>query len=134
MRKLFLGITIVFLLFIILIIYSADTGRNNIFFDFVNWLPFGDKIGHFFLFGIFTLSLNVALKFKRVKLWQKLPLGTVLISIVVILEELSQAFFPNRTLDITYLIADALGILFFTYISYLLYESKTFGLPKLNYS
>ena len=125
MNKLFQGITVVFLLFIFWIIYSADTGGKNIFFKFVNYLPFGDKLGHFFLFGILTLLLNTSLKYKQVKLYIKLPLGTVLVSLFVIIEELSQAFFPNRTLDITDLIADGLGILLFTNISNLLVIKKS---------
>ena len=130
MRKLLKVSTVVFLLFILWIIYSADAGKNTIFFDIVNTLPYGDKIGHFFLFGFLTLLLNLALNFKPVKLWQKLPLGTVLVSIFVLLEELSQVFFPNRTLDIADLIADGLGILIFTFIGYLLFENKILGLKK----
>ena len=130
MSKLFKGFTIAFLLFIIWIIYSADTGGKNIFFDFVDWLPFGDKIGHFFLFGILTMFLNIALKYKQIKHWIKLPLGTVIVSILVLIEELSQAFIPNRTLDIADLVADALGILVFTYLSYLIIVKSSFYFKK----
>lgn len=130
MNKLFKGITIAFLLFIIWIIYSADTGANNIFFQFVNWLPFGDKIGHFFLFGLFTLAANVALKFKVLVNWNNIPVGTIIVSICVLIEELSQSFFPNRTLDITDLIADSLGILFFTFIGTVLNKKGYFRLKN----
>ena len=126
MSKWIKGITVVFLLFIIWIIYSADTGGKNIFFDFVNWLPFGDKVGHFFLFGIFTLAVNFALNFKRFKYFRILPIGTFLVAICVFVEELSQAFFPKRTLDIADLIADGLGILVFTFVGNLL--NKKFNL------
>jgi VanZ family protein len=132
MLKSFKRITIVFFIFILWIIFSADTGRQNIFFKFVNSIPNGDKLGHFFLFGVLTLSLNFALKFKAIKLWQKLPLGTVLVSVFVLLEELSQAFFPNRNLDIADLIADGLGILIFTFIGYYLFENKSMSLKKLH--
>jgi hypothetical protein len=113
------GIAIAFILFVGWIIYSADVGNNTIFFDVVKAIPNGDKLGHFFLFGVFTLLVNLGLNFKT---WKGLPLGTVLVSIVIILEELSQAFFPNRTLDIVDLIADGLGVLAFTYLGYWLFE------------
>jgi hypothetical protein len=131
MHRFFQGITAVFFLFILWIIFSADTGSHNIFFEFVNSISNGDKLGHFFLFGIFTLLLNLALRFKTIKVWQKLPFGTVLVSIFVLLEELSQAFFPNRTLDIADLTADGLGVLTFTFIGYYLFENKLLSLNKL---
>ncbi len=94
------------------------------FFDLVNWIPFGDKIGHFFLFGILTLVVNITLKFKEIKLWMQLPLGSVIVSALVLLEELSQTFFPNRTLDISDLIADGLGIICFTILGQRLSKEK----------
>lgn len=118
------GLSIAFLLFVGWIIYSADVGNHNIFFDFVKAIPNGDKLGHFFLFGVLTLLVNLGLNFKRFKLWKRLPLGTVLVSTFVLFEELSQAFFPNRTLDIIDLIADGSGIIAFTYIGYLLFEKS----------
>ena len=130
MNKFLQGIAVAFLLFILWIIYAADTGKKSIFFEIVDMIPNGDKIGHFFLFGILTLLLNLALRFKRFRLWQKLPMGTVLVTVFVVLEELSQAFFPKRTMDITDLIADVLGILCFTLIGYLLFEKKEYGLNK----
>lgn len=132
MIKFYKGVTIVFLLFIVWIIFSANTGRNNIFFDFVNWLPFGDKFGHFFLFGFLTLGVNFALKFKRFKYWKLLPLGTLLVAVFVVIEELSQAFFPNRTLDIIDLIADGFGIMFFTFIGNVIYNKTAFKLKESN--
>lgn len=132
MSKLFKVIAAVSVLFVLWIIFSADLGLKNIFFDLTNAVPYGDKLGHFFLFGILTLTVNIALKYKRTKFWKKLPLGTLLVSIFVVIEELSQAFFPNRTLDITDLIADALGILVFTYISYLLFKNDVLGLTEAN--
>ena len=114
-------ITICFSLFILWIIYAADTGLDNVFFVLVDAIPYGDKLGHFFLFGILTLLLNLALRFKHLN---QLPLGSLLVFAFVILEELSQYFFPNRTLDIADIIADVLGILAFTYIGYVLFKTK----------
>ncbi|NRD23420.1 VanZ family protein [Winogradskyella litoriviva] len=132
MIKFFQGVTIVFLLFIIWIIFSANTGGNNIFFEFVNWLPFGDKIGHFFLFGCLTLGVNFAFNFKKFTFWEVLPLGTFLVSVFVLIEELSQGFLPNRTLDVADLLADGLGIVSFTFIGNVLSKKGFFGLRVTN--
>jgi VanZ family protein len=123
MNKLFKTCATLFFVFIIWIVYSANTGKKNIFFDTVNLTPYGDKVGHFFLFGILTLIVNQALSFKRFWLCKNLPLGTVLVSVFVILEELSQWFFPKRTLDVTDLIADGLGIFVFTVIGYYFFNN-----------
>ncbi|MUU76858.1 VanZ family protein [Winogradskyella endarachnes] len=116
MKNWFKWVALIFLLFIVYIVYSANTGHNIIVFQFVNYLPFGDKMGHFFLFGFFSLVVNIALKFKPFKYFKSIPLGTCLVLICLILEELSQAYFPNRTLDFVDLIADSLGIAVFTLI------------------
>ncbi|MFK7833915.1 MAG: VanZ family protein [Winogradskyella sp.] len=125
-------ITMLFFLFILWIIVSADTNKQTIFFEIIGSIPNGDKVGHFFLFGMLTLLLNFALKFKSINLWQKLPLGTVLVSVFVLLEELSQVFFPNRTLDIADLIADGLGILIFTFVGYYWFENNLFSLKAFD--
>ncbi|NRD21161.1 VanZ family protein [Winogradskyella eckloniae] len=122
MNTLFKAIALVFVLFICYIIYAANTGLDSIFFDVVNGLPFGDKMGHFFLFGVLTLLINFALKYKEFKLFIKLPIGTCIVAIVVLIEEISQGFIPNRTLDITDLLADVLGILLFSYLGKIWYN------------
>ena len=76
------------------------------------------------------MFFNIALKYKQIVIWKRIPIGTLIVSVVVFIEELSQAFIPNRTLDISDLIADALGILLFTYISYLIIIKDLFGYQK----
>lgn len=129
MKSLLKAIAIAFLLFTLWIIYAANTGKDNLFFDIVIRIPNGDKFGHFFLFGILTLLLNLALEFRS---YQRLPLGTVFVFVFVVLEEWSQYFLPDRSLDIVDLIANWLGVLIFTYISFLLYKNKTLEFKKLN--
>ena len=60
--------TLVFFVFILWIIYLANTGQSSIFFDLVKMLPYGDKVGHLLLFGILTIGLNFMFKFKQIKL------------------------------------------------------------------
>lgn len=110
-------VTLAFFAFIVWIIYMADTGQNSVFFDVVRAIPYGDKLGHFCIFGVLTLGANMALNF-RVLACYRLYLGTVLVSAFALLEELSQFFMVNRTLDIMDLLADALGIACFSVLSY----------------
>ncbi|MGX9463280.1 VanZ family protein [Shewanella sp. A14] len=109
-----------FFSFIVWVIYLANTGAHSIFFDIIKHIPFGDKVGHMLLFGLLTYVVNLALLSRHFRIG-RLPLyyGTVLVSIFVLSEEISQGFIPSRTLDIIDLVADAVGIILFSYFSYL---------------
>lgn len=118
MLKLIWIFSLSFFAFILWVIYMANTGNHLILFDWVKMIPYGDKLGHFILFGLLTLAINFSLRLKSVNI-QGYPiyLGTLLVSVFVLLEELSQFFFPLRTVDAIDLLADCLGILFFTYLT-----------------
>lgn len=117
-------ILILCLIFIGWVIYMADNNKKAFVFDLVRVIPYGDKLGHISLFGLLTLIINIALNFRKVKskIYNQY-LGTLLIAIIVLLEEISQHFIIHRTFDLMDLIADAIGILLFTYLTSLL-ESK----------
>lgn len=105
---------VAFFCFIIWVIYLANTGQNSVFFQLIARIPYGDKLGHFCLFGLLTLATNFAFKLKSFKVYSvELFLGTVLVSTFVIIEECSQYFIPNRTFDLIDLSADFIGIVFF---------------------
>lgn len=113
--------------FVIWVNYQANTGGHSVFFDIVRTTRDGDKIGHFFLYGLLVLGCNCALRFKMLGgppygiYW-----GTLAVSAFVVLEELSQSFFPGRTVDIKDLYADGAGILSFTVITALIHMSLYF--------
>ncbi len=111
MRKLFWALALGFFSFILWIIYQADSGGSNLFFDWVRRTPYGDKIGHFFLFGTLTLLVIPATGFRA---WQPkgLPIfyGAIGVFLFVLLEEISQLFFATRTFDFIDLAADLGGI------------------------
>lgn len=130
MNKLLKGITIALVVFIFWIINKANKGAPNIFIEFSNSIYYGDKIGHFFIYGILTLLANLVFKNRAVFSWKNVPLGTVLVSMFVLVEELSQVFFPRRSLDIRDLIADAFGILCFTLIGNFLFNKGYFKYKK----
>lgn len=81
------------------IVISADRGVS--FWKFLNEWPMGDKIGHLGLVGTFSLLFNLALKGRCApRPFSRFMLGTLLVATIMTTEELSQAFFPSRTLDL----------------------------------
>ncbi|MFT6802356.1 MAG: hypothetical protein ACJA2N_001542 [Salibacteraceae bacterium] len=103
------------------LIYTANTGGTILMASFFQFLPYPDKCGHLMLFGILTLLVNWALKFKRFPVGSFQPyLGSVLVSFFVLLEELSQGFIVTRSMDYWDLLADAVGIILFSGLTRLL--------------
>lgn len=68
MKVVFPLMTTLFFIFILWILFLANTGQNSVFFTFITKIPYGDKLGHFCLFGLLTLMANFAFKLKVVKL------------------------------------------------------------------
>ncbi|KGJ96014.1 VanZ family protein [Colwellia psychrerythraea] len=117
--------TIAFFCFILWVIYLANTGQHSIFFQIIAGMPYGDKLGHFCLFGVLTLATNLAFKFKSFNFYSmQLFLGTILVFSFVVIEEFSQYFIPNRSFDLIDLSADFIGIAFFTFVTSYLNKIK----------
>jgi len=116
--KIISTLSIIFFGFIIWIIYLANTGQSSVFFKLVASMPYGDKIGHFCIFGFLTLGSNFVFKLKSFKLVNfEIYVGSIAVLSFALIEELSQYFIPNRTLDLFDLIADLCGIIVFTFIT-----------------
>jgi VanZ family protein len=83
-------------------------------------MPYGDKIGHFFIFGLLTLGANILFKLKTFRLYQlNFYFGSTFVLLFALCEELSQHFLANRTLDSFDLLADLFGIFTFTLLTHL---------------
>ena len=114
-------LTVPFIIFIIWILYLANTGQNSIFFDFFAGIPHGDKLGHFCLFGFLTLGANFTLKLKKISFISfNAYVGAVLVLLFVLVEELSQYYIPNRTLEAGDILANTAGIIVFSLITKLI--------------
>jgi VanZ family protein len=110
-------LTLFFTLFILLIIILADLGRLGIL-ELVNRIPFGDKAGHFILYGILTLLLDVTLIRVLTKHSPRLlvlVMGLIL-ALIIGLEEYSQQFFAKRTFDLVDLGFSYLGVACFSWL------------------
>ena len=117
MYKLAVLSTTLFAFFIGWVIYLADTGQKSIFFDLVKIIPFGDKIGHFLLFGFLTLGPIIVFKLRGMRIGKiNVLYGAIVIFCVVVIEELSQKYVPGRTFDISDIMASLAGIVAFSFM------------------
>lgn len=124
-----------FFVFILWIIYLANTGSSSAFFQFVGTLPHGDKIGHASLFGFLTLLTVIGTKFKSFNCGGlKIYYAAVLIFLFTAGEEFSQAFIPSRTFDLIDLTADIFGIIVAIYLGFLVEYFLTKSTRKNNHN
>ncbi|MFM7181413.1 MAG: VanZ family protein [Verrucomicrobiales bacterium] len=96
--------------FLGVIIYLADTGRPELW-NFPQAIPYGDKWGHFVLFGTLTFLACMAWPRSHLKSGHFfLSLPVLLILAFAVGEEISQGWIPGRTLDGMDLAAGCVGI------------------------
>ncbi|WP_193214645.1 VanZ family protein [Luteolibacter marinus] len=82
------------------IIVTADRGRGDILWRLAGSVPFGDKWGHLVLVGILTCLLNLLLDGRSPPgKARRIMLGSLIVGILMTLEEGSQAFIPCRSFD-----------------------------------
>ena len=112
-------LAVLFFFIIVLVIVLADLGTLSQYLGDFNKIPYGDKAGHFILYGILTLLLDLTL-------FRSLPgrspklvavASGLLLALAIGLEEFSQQNFTNRTFDLIYLLASYLGVIFFSWVA-----------------
>jgi hypothetical protein len=100
-----------FAAFLVLVIYTADVGAGPRHWGWLSQVPLGDKFGHFGLMSTLTVLTNLSLRCRRMPPRNRtLLLGTVVVSAIVLAEEVSQIWIPGRDFELLDLSADALGI------------------------
>ena len=111
-------LTILFALFIILIIVLADLGKLGILQIF-NQIPLGDKAGHFILYGILVLLINLTLfsSFPSQSRKRVAIISGLILALLIGLAEFSQRNFSNRTFSLGDLTASYLGLIFFSWLA-----------------
>lgn len=105
-------LTVLFAVIIIVIVILADVGRLGFLAGLYDF-PYGDKVGHFILFGIlgFLIILTILrsrrfLDPKRVAIW-----STLILVLLITTEEISQIYIASRTfslMDLSFSYAGAL--------------------------
>jgi polysaccharide biosynthesis protein VpsQ len=112
-------LAILFTLFILMVILLADAGVLNHYVGFIYKIPFVDKAGHFILYGLLTLFLDLALFRARPDQNRKrlaIACGLIL-ALLIGLEEISQIYFSSRTFDLVDLTFSYLGVVFFSWVA-----------------
>jgi len=79
------------------------------------WFPNADKLGHALLIGGIGFFLDGALEHRRA--WRSPSLAAILVLAVAGVEEYAQRLSPRRTSDIWDFAADAVGVIFFVWMS-----------------
>ncbi len=110
-------LTISFVFLILLIIVLANAGQLDIL-GFINKLPHGDKAGHFILYGILTLLLNLTFIRSNPHRSPGMVISSIgiVLALLIGIEEYSQKYISNRTFSLADLAASYIGVLFFSWV------------------
>lgn len=111
-------LTILFSLFIVLIIISADAGELGAL-AVIYKIPYADKVGHFILYGILALLLNLTI-FRSFPTQNRIRIAissSLVLALLIGLEEFSQRNFSTRTFSLSDLSASYLGVIFFAWVA-----------------
>lgn len=110
--------TVFFGLFIVVIIILADIGHLGLLHDIYDF-PFGDKVGHFILYGLLSLVIDLSLFEARPDsdFGRTAVTAGLILALLIGLEEFSQRWFPTRTFDLFDLAASYLGVACFGWLA-----------------
>jgi polysaccharide biosynthesis protein VpsQ len=109
-----------FSIFIVAVIVMADLGRMPSLIHRLYDFPNGDKAGHFILYGILSLLLNLAFVPRpRPDAARTIWTVSLVLAILIGLEEWSQSLFGDlRTMDIIDLLAGYAGVTVFALLAW----------------
>ncbi len=101
-----------YVLFFIAVLIGADSGYLH------QWVPdaltdtWWDKAGHTSFTGLLVVLVNEALRYRFFKFGErKILVGTLIVVVLISIEEWLQQYLPTRSFEILDLAADLLGIL-----------------------
>lgn len=108
--RVFRWLAFFFAILIVMVIIAADLDLIPNLLDPIYAFPNGDKIAHFLLMG--TLSMLISLGFNNERTrFLGIRRGTLLLLILITLEECSQIYFENRKFSLMDMLANWGGIL-----------------------
>lgn len=122
-------VSLLFASLIVSIIVLADLGAIPSHLIFWNDYPYGDKAGHFILFGVLTLLIDLSL-FRSLREWSPWRIAAVagvVLALLIGLEEYSQQYFADRTFSLLDLAASYLGVMFFSWLALRLDSKRRAG-------
>ncbi len=93
--------------FFIWIVMSANRADGPPWWSFIDLIPYGDKLGHLGLVGLLSFLCNLAFTSRKPGI---ISMTTLVLLVLLTLEELSQAFIVTRHLDLFDWLADLAGL------------------------
>jgi polysaccharide biosynthesis protein VpsQ len=100
-----------FIVFFITIVVIADRGEGARWWGFIDRIPYGDKVGHLGLIGTLSLLCNLAIPSRKTAGFPGFITRTTLVLLILLtLEEIAQAFIPHRSCDVFDWLADLVGL------------------------
>jgi polysaccharide biosynthesis protein VpsQ len=100
-----------FVVFFIWIVMIADRGNGTPWWSFIDRIPCGDKVGHLGLIGTLSFLCNLAFPSRKSGFLPRIvTLTTVVLLVLLSMEELSQGFIKTRHLDFYDWLADLAGL------------------------
>lgn len=120
-------LTAFYLLIIVGIIIAADIKSTSYLLGFVGNVPYGDKIGHFVLFGVLAFLADFSFGMRNFTFGRfGYLIGSLIVLIGITVEEFTQIFMRGRTFSWVDLLCGYAGIFFFGELARIIYR-KTFG-------
>ncbi len=116
-------LTAVYILILAGIVALVNDKSTQYLLRFSGGIPYFDKIAHFLLMGGFSFLVNLVLKARFASIGKiRYLMGSMIVFLIVTVEELSQIFVSGRTFDIGDLAADYLGIVIFGELARFTYQ------------
>ena len=104
-------------------IVTADVKSTSYLLNFVGRIPYGDKIGHFVLFGTFAFLVNLSLGARSFGFGRfNYLLGSLIVLLVITIEEFTQIFMRGRTFSWLDLLCGYAGVLVFGELARVIYR------------
>lgn len=100
-----------FIIFFIWIVTIADRGEGTPWWSFIDRIPYGDKVGHLGLIGTMSFLCNLAFPSRKSGFMRGVATPTTVVLLILLsMEELSQGFIKSRHLDYYDWLADLAGL------------------------
>jgi hypothetical protein len=107
-------LTIAFAMALVLFIFMTNQGVMPSIFYSATDMPGFDKAGHFILMGLFSFLVNMSLSAATVGMGRmRILKGSLIVTVIVTLEEFSQVFVASRSCSLWDLLFDYAGIFCF---------------------
>ena len=105
------SVTVLFIFFIAVIIFLANTGGDLGLLKLIHKIPMGDKIAHMTMVGTLAFLVNLSLKAQTFEFLKfQILVGSAIVLCSITVEECSQIWIAHRNFDLLDLTFNYIGI------------------------